>query len=300
MSEENSSVSQNEEVPEVFQDDGQEFDVREAFGLPAKVESDEDSDEGERSVNDKTPAKEDIKESKKTVVKFNKEDVEIDEDKIPELIQKGLALDKERDKAKQSQNDLDRAAKLLGYKDHADLSAGLDLLEKTTLKDQQDKHEQLKQKMIDDLVDNGISEESARDYIDNNPLIQEGRKAIEAQEQSKVQQETATKWNELYEAYETLEKPVQGQPTPWYTSEMDALVQKGYSPLHAYELTNKNNIQQSTKKQVEQKLIKQQQLSNRTKVETIEGEQESRASEELRGAFSMFGIDPKRAQKYAK
>lgn len=287
----------NEDQPEVFQDDSQEFDVREAFGLPAK--SEEDSDEGEKSVNDKTPAKEDVKESKKTVVKFNKEDVEIDEDKIPELLQKGLALDKERDKSKQSQNDLDRAAKLLGYKDHADLSAGLDALEKTMLKDQQDKHEQLKQKMIDDLVDNGVSEESARDYIDNNPLIQEGKKAIEAQQQNKVQQETASKWNELYEAYETLEKPVQGQPTPWYTPEMDALVQKGYSPLHAYELTNKNNIQQSTKKQVEQKLIKQQQLSGRTKV-AENGEQESRASEELKGAFSMFGIDPKRAQKYAK
>lgn len=299
MSEENSSVSQNEEVPEVFQDDSQEFDVREAFGLPAQVENDEDSDEGERSVNDKTPAKEDIKDSKKTVVKFNKEDVEIDEDKIPELLQKGLALDKERDKAKQSQNDLDRAAKLLGYKDHADLSAGLDVLEKTMLKDQQDKHEQLKQKMIDDLVDNGITEESAREYIENNPLIQEGRKAIEAQQKTKEYQEVATKWNELYEAYETLEKPVEGQPTPWYTPEMEALVQKGYSPLHAYELTNKNNIQQSTKKQVEQKLIKQQQLSSRTRV-AENGEQESRASEELKGAFSMFGIDPKRAQKYAK
>lgn len=300
MTEENSSVSQNEEVPEVFQDDSQEFDVREAFGLPAKVVNDEDSDEGEKSVNDKTPAKEDATaDGKKRVVKFNKEDREIDESEVDGLLQKGLALDKERDRVKQSQNDLDRAAKLLGYKDHADLSANLETLEKTMLQDQQDKHEQLKQKMIDELVDNGVSEENARDYIDNNPLIQEGRKAIEAQQQTKAQQDAAAKWNELYETYEALEKPVQGQPTPWYTPEMDALVQKGYSPLHAYELSNKGSLQQMTKKQTEQKLIKQQQLSGRTKV-ADNGEQENRASEELRGAFAMFGIDPKRSQKYAK
>lgn len=286
------------DVEEVFQDDSQEFDIREAFGLPAKNEE-EESEEGEQSVNDKTPAKEDVKDTKKTIVKFNKEDVEIDDDKIPELLQKGLALDKERDRAKQSQTDLDRAAKLLGYKDHADLAAGLDALEQQQQQKQQTDLDELRNDMLDQLEANGLDRTKAEEWINNHPLIKQGEEAIVAQQKVTAAQEENKRWKPLYESYPEIDRLAKAGDYSWATPELLELSKRN-DPLLAYEHLNKSATQSQTKKQVEQKLIKQQQLSSRSKVETIDGEQENRASEELRGAFALFGIDPKRAQKYAK
>jgi hypothetical protein len=314
MSEEIVSSSQTETAPEV-QEQEVVTDAREAFGLPPKEEQasdDVDHDEEGRSVNE-PPAKEEEKpEGKKITVKYNKEDIEIDEDKIPEYVQKGLALDKQRDIAKQRENELDRAAKLLGYKDHAELTVNLDRIEQEAQQQAQDQFEQAKQKIINDLVYNGVDEQAAREYAENNPLIQQARAAMqEKQQQEQIRQQQSleqqrnSSWVTLYETFpdivESSKAFTDGGRPDWYTNEMESMVNQGYKPLDAYRLAHMDKIQTQSKKATEQKVIKQQMLGQRAQVEgNAPVDNTPQASEELRGAFSAFGLDPKRANKYAK
>lgn len=301
------------DVEEVFEDESQDFDVREAFGLPAK-ESEEESEEGEQSVNDKPPAKEEV--TTKRVVKFNKEDREVDESEVEGLLQKGLALDKERERKTELEKTLERVAKLEGVS-VADYLANLDKKEAQAVEKAKNAFDETRQKVIDDLVYNGVSQEDAEAYADNNPYVAEAKKAIQEREASKAVQESQTyqqsvksQWDEVYASFPDIEKRdiafdgtqvmFAGEGTPdWLTPDMIARLEKGYSPKDAFVLSHGDQLSAKTKKQTEQKLIKQQQLSSRSKV-ADDGEQENRASEELKGAFAMFGIDPKRAQKYAK
>lgn len=216
---------------------------------------------------------------KKLVVKYNKEDVEIDENEVPELVQKGLALDKVREQAKQREQELDRAAKLLGYKDHADLTANLDRIEQEKVKQQADQFEALKQQIIDDLVYNGVSEEAARQYAENNPLVQQARTALEEKQQAEQtrQQQTAEQerlegWKQLYEAFpdaaESAKLFGEGKSPDWYTPEMQSMIERGYKPMDAYRLAHMDKIQTQSAKRTEQKLIKQQHLGARSQVES--------------------------------
>ena len=298
------STSQSDnDVETVFKDDSL-VNVREMFGLPQKVVK-EDSDEGEQSVNDETPAKADVKKEWKRVVKFNKEDREIDESEMDELLQKGLGLEKERERTKQHESDLNRTAKLLGFKDHSELIANLEKLEKQQSQDKQQEQDTLRDDLLDQLEANGIDRAQAESFIENHPLIKQGKEAIE-KEKNQTQQESYLKgWQSLYDAYPTIVDDShafnRGETPTFFTPEMKARVDKGYDPIDAYELTHKAEITNRVSKSAEQRAIKDLQLGNRSKVETIDrGTQETRASEELKGAFAMFGIDPKRAQKYAK
>lgn len=308
MSEEIEIGSQTVESPKV-EESG--IDAREAFGLPPKETQEVTSDNAEVE-SDEPPAKAETPESKKITVKYNKEDVEIDEDKIPEYVQKGLALDKTREIAKQRENELDRAAKLLGYKDHAELTVNLDRIEQERQQQQVDQFQQAKQKIIDDLVYNGVDEQTAREYAENNPLVQQARATMEKeqlQEQARqlqsFEQQRLSGWAQLYETFpdvgETAKDFADGGKPQWYTSEMESMVAQGYKPLDAYRLAHMDKIQTQTKKQAEQKAIKQQMLGQRAQVEGQSPiDNTPQASEELRNAFSMFGLDPQKANKYAK
>lgn len=286
-----------------------------AFGVTpksAKEADDKEHDNEGKSVNE-TPAKEDVKtETKKVTVKYNKEDVEIDEDKVPELLQKGLGLDKERERTKQREAELDRTAKLLGYKDHTDLTANLDRLEQQQQQKKQSDLDTMRKDLLDQLEANGIDRAQAEAFIENHPLIKQGKEAIQKDEerskqdeQAKTKAESNKAWQELYTAYpdlvESSEAFNEGKEPEWFTADMKARIIRGYDPKDAYELANKDKITLKTTKAAEQKAIKDLQLGNRSAVETVPmGGQENQASEELRNAFSMFGLDPKRANKYVK
>jgi hypothetical protein len=272
--------------------------------------ADENTDVEEESED--PPAIVDAPEPKKLTVKFNKEVIEVDEDKIPELVEKGMALDKVRERAKQRENELDRAAKLLGYKDHAELTANLDRIEQERQKQQEDQFQQAKQKIIDDLVYNGVDEQTAIAYAENNPLVQQAKAAMEEKqriEQERIQQSTEQQrlasWAQLYEAFpeaaESAKAFSEGGKPDWFTPEMESMVSAGYKPLDAYRLAHMDKIQTQTKKQAEQKAIKQQILGQRAQVEgQAPVDNTPQASEALKSAFSMFGLDPKRANTYAK
>lgn len=307
MSEEIVSGSQTETAPEV-----QEafVDAREAFGLPAKQVEQQVSDDAEhdnegRSVND-PPATEEVIVPKKMTVKHNKEDVEVDistDELLSDHLQRSLGLNKERERRSEAEKNLDRVAKLQGFKDHSELVANLDRIEKERQQQQVDQFQQAKQKIIDDLVYNGVDEQTAREYAENNPLVQQAKAAMEEKqriEQERSQQETEKQrlsgWRQLYEAFpeaeETAKAFAEGGKPDWFTSEMESMIVQGYRPLDAYKLAHMDKIQTQTKKAAEQRAIKQQILGQRAQVEgQAPVDNTPQASEELKNAFSMFGLD---------
>lgn len=240
-------------------------------------------------------------DSKKLKVKFNKEEIEVDEDKIPEYVQKGLALDKEREKNKQSQTDLDRAAKLLGYKDHADLSAGLDALEQQQQQKKQTELDELREDMLLQLEANGVDRAKAEQWINSHPLIKQGEEAIANQQKVTAEQAEASRWKPLYDAFPDIQALAQKGDFSWYTPEFAELAKRN-DPLLAYEHLNKDTVQTQTKKQLEQKLIKQQQLGNRSN--TLGNTQTEEVTSTLlpaqRALAEMFGVSEAGVEKQQK
>lgn len=295
-------------------------DWRTALGLPSDITDDEADNGSEDAAEQVETGKEDpaaIQEqpkpdSKKLVVKFNKEDIEVDDEKVPELVQKGLALDKEREKRSEYEKNLDRVAKLQGYKDHSDLIANLDRIEQEREETQKRQFDDLQDKMITDLEYNGVSREDAIAYLQNNPVLQQAKKAMEESDQLRIQQEVAKKqqennqkWAELYESFpdllETAKAFNDGGKPDWYTPDMEQMVVQGYHPMHAYKLAHLDQIQTKTKKQTEQQIIKQQMLGTRAKVETLTPPDDSaEVPDSVKAAFAMFGLDQRKAAKHLK
>jgi hypothetical protein len=279
-------------------------DALKAFGVEPEVKTEETEEKP-------TPAIEKA-EPKKLTVKYNKEDVEIEEDKIPELVEKGMNLDKVRNQKNEYEKALDRVAKQQGYKDHAELIANLDRIELEKEQQQKDQFDQMKQKIIEDLVYNGVDEQTAREYAENNPLVKEARIALqerdrvrqEQQAQSMEQQRLAG-WQELYNAFpdiaEDAKKFSEGKRADFYTPEMEAMVNQGYKPIDAYKLAHMNRLQTQTKKATEQRIIKEQHLGLRSKVETTSApDNEPQVPKALADAFAAFGLPVESAKKYVK
>lgn len=284
---------------------------REAFGLSSETE--EPSTEEKETEETPAPAKEpetSAETSKKLTVKFNKEDIEVDEAQIPELVQKGLALEKERERRSKDEQLLKEAATLLG----------LDSLDEATIqrmkqeREERSKNEfdQLKQDIINELVLNGITEEDARAYAERNPLVlkaqqklQEDEIRTEQEQKNRQAEEWKAKWDALYAAYPDLKESAktftEGGRPEWYTVEMESRIQRGYDPIDAYQLAHMNTIKSQTEKQAEQKAIKQQMLAKRSQVETTTSpDAEPEVPEALASAFDLFGLSRKSAKKYVK
>lgn len=283
-------------------------DVFEAFGLTKETKPDEE-DEKEAPAIEKPKS-----EPKKVTFKFDKEDreVEVTDDNLPEYLQKATAFDRQKERTQEYERDLDRAAKLAGFKDHAELRANLDKMEQNQVKAKEDAFHNARQKVIDDLVYNGVSEEAAIEFAENNPLVQQARQAMEERQQleserqqQSVKQKVQSEWNQLYEAFPDIRDSSQaftkGESPEWYTTEMKAMVEQGYKPLDAYRLAHMDKIQSQTKKATEQRIIKEQRLGLRSRVETnTTPDTEPQVSAELASAFEAFGLPATAAKKYAK
>src|SRR5690606_20804922 len=94
--------------------------------------------------------------------------------------------------------------------------------------------------------------------------IQEREAERLAREQLTAQAETRRKWDTLYEKYPDLIESSrafdEGKAPDWFNAEMQNRIQRGYDPLDAYELANRDKITAQTRRATEQKVIKQQQL----------------------------------------
>lgn len=288
-------------------------DVFTAFG----IEKDE-----EKSVNDKTPAKEDVKtEPKVEKVKHNKAEVEVDistTEKLHDHLQRSLALDKERERKTELEKNLDRAAKLNGYADHAAYVADFDNIEKQQQQKEQNAHSELLADLRQQSEDAGLDADKVEQWLSNHPLVKESEKIKQEREnerlerqQQESQQQNLTKWKEMYEDPRVLaafpdivqdsEAFTRNETPNFFTPEMKSRIEKGYDPLDAMLLTHADKIQQHSKKITEQRIIKEQQLGLRSRVETNSApDNEPKVPDAIANAFEAFGLPADSAKKYMK
>jgi hypothetical protein len=295
-------ASQSEESQEMSEES---LAVLESFGLAAR--------EPEEETEAEPPAIEEKPESKKRVVKFNKEDREIDETEVDGLLQKGLALDKERERKTEYEKALDRVAKQQGYKDHTELIANLDKMEQQAQQQKEDEYSSLESQLIQDFEDAGGDPDRLKSWLDNNPLLNKAKadmeqaKARESQETlTKKQVEYEQKWQSLYTSYPDLVESSQsftkGEKPEWFNPQMQAMIERGYDPKDAYELANRDLLTAQTKKKAEQQAIKNQQLGRRSQVEgDTQGAPEGISLlPETINLANEFGVDLKNVQRQQK
>lgn len=251
-------------------------------------------------------------ERKGITVKFNKEDVFIEDEKVPEYARKGLNYEKVEGRAKEYEAALDRAAKLNGYKDHAEYVADLDRLEQQAIQDKESKFATLKQELIDGYAADGYDPKQIEELIDNHPLFTEAKAVLDrekvsqdAQKQQQAEQAKLQGWQDLFAKYPQLtdDLPADGSAAPWFTPEMQRLVNdRNYDPIDAYRLVHSDKIIADERKRTEQDVIKQQRLNKRSAVigNSANFEEETAVPKEISDAFALFGLDPKEAKKFIK
>ena len=292
-------------------------DAFSAFGLDTHTEQSEASQGRLEQQTDEqidTPATVDDKPAKTIKVKHNKEEIEVDvsDDKLPEYVQRSLALDKERERKSELERNLDRAARLAGFENHAEYVANFDRLEQAAKQQKEDAHNSMLQQLRQEAEDNGLDPENVEAYIKNHPLLQEAQRTIIERQRAEVENKIAQaeqlkrqQWGELYSAFPDLAESSsvfsEGGTPEWFTSDMQSMIDQGYHPLHAYKLSHMDKLTAQTRKQAEQKAIKDQRLGMRSQVETQgSADLEPEVPESMTSAFAMFGLDPKSARKYVK
>ncbi|MBA9088636.1 hypothetical protein FHR92_005154 [Fontibacillus solani] len=309
------TASHSEDINDAASHSSEEQKVRsyyEAFELEYPEQEEQEKTDSEEDEVDPAIDSEIEKEQelKGVTVKHNGQDVTVPDDQIDEHLQKGLNYDKVKGQAKQYESALDRIAKQQGYKDHADLIANLDAIERKRTQEQQDQFDHLRKQLRDDAEASGIDPNILDQYLDNHPLLKQAREVVERSEQEQQfrQQEQSEQqlrqgWEDLFRKYPQLSEKVDASTgiASWMTPEMQARIQRGYDPIDAYELVHRDTILADERKRAEQAVIKNQRLNKRSQVEKGgSAELEPSVPEELTSAFSLFGIDQKKAQKYAK
>ncbi|EJW14449.1 hypothetical protein M5X00_29965 [Paenibacillus alvei] len=279
-----------------------------SFGLDYQQEELAAESEGEHPPIDREPEDEQP-ERKGITVKHNKEEVFIDEDKIPEYARKGLNYEKIEGRAKQYESALDRIARQQGFKDHSELVANLDRIEQEAIQRQHDQFEQYKKQMREEAENAGLDPEAVEQYLENHPMLNQAKEVLERESQAQAirkqeeeQQRLLQGWEDLFRKYPQLaEQTGEDGKADWMTPEMERRIKRGYDPIDAYELVHRDSIIADERKRAEQSTLKQQRLNKRVQVEGAGGtDLEPQAPPELAAAFAMFDIDPKKAQKYAK
>jgi hypothetical protein len=276
------------------------------FGIePTEPEADPEP------ASEEDPPTDQETERKGITVKFNKEDVFIEDEKVPEYARKGLNYEKVEGRAKEYEAALDRAAKLNGYKDHAEYVADLDRLEQQAIQDKESKFATLKQELVDGYAADGYDPKQIEELIDNHPLFLEAQAVVdrekasqEAQRQQQIEDTKLKGWQDLFAKYPTLADAMSadGEAAEWFTPSIQERINRGYDPIDAYELVHRDKISAEERKIAEQSVLKQQRLNKRAAVVTMGGEikDEVEVPKALADAFSLFGFDQKDAKKYVK
>lgn len=305
-------ASQSEEVQEQPLEE-KISGAMEAFGLTPQEDKQEEANEEEaqeklEDESEEPPAIEEPKVFRK--VKYNKKEVDVTEDQVDELLQKGLAMDKVREKQSETEKALTRAAKLAGFDKVDDYLSNLDKIENEAVQKQKDHFETLRKELREDAESSGLDPDKVEEYIDNHPLLKQANEVLSRQEaeksasqQKQTEEARVAGWKVLFDKYPKLADEVSedGSQAPWITPEMQERINRGYDPVDAYELVHGASIREEDRKRTEQSVIKQQRLNKRAKVEgNVEGEKDEGVPDTVKNAFSMFGLDPKTAKKFMK
>ncbi|MEC4569339.1 hypothetical protein L8C07_25670 [Paenibacillus sp. CMAA1739] len=313
----NPNASQSEEVQQQQQvsNDDEVRAYYEAFGIQYP-ETQTGGDDHEEEADQDPTGQDDLAidvpeaEQKGLQVKYNGQETVVPDDEVRGYVEKGMNYDKIKDRSQQYEVALNRLARQQGYKDHAELLENLDRIEQEAAQQKLNDFEQLKTSLREDAENAGIDPDLLDRYLDNHPLLQQAQETVqrsqqeqEYRKQEELQQKQLAGWQMLFDKYPDLAEQVDAETgtAAWMTPDMHARLERGYDPIDAYELVHRDTLTAQTRKQAEQAVIKAQRLNRRAQVETNPGGSlEPQAPEELTAAFSLFGIDPKNAQKYAK
>lgn len=239
-----------------------------------------------------------IEQPKGMTVKHLKEEKFVDEKDYPEYLRKGLDRDRLEAKNTALTQQMDEMAQLQGYKSHVELIADIPNIKKQKEQSQQTALDTQRENLIVELERNGVEREEAEKFIDNHPLFQEGKKAIEAQKETNKNNGVANQLKDLFDAYPDLEKPVAGTPTPWYTPEMHDMTERGYTYKDAYTLLNLNTLQTKSAESARQQAIKDIKLGKRSDVEKAPAPDfEDAVPDDVANAFAAFGFGKDTAKK---
>jgi hypothetical protein len=231
-------------------------------------------------------------------------------------LQRSLALDKERERRTESEKNLDRAAKLAGYKDHAEYVANFDKIEQELQQKQQQVMDDRIARIRQDAEDAGLDPDQVQAYLDNLPIVKEAaqikleREAERIQrQQEEVQRVARQKWDAMYSDPRVLavfpdivaksQELNEGGDGGFYTADMQERISKGYDPIDAILLAHADKFQGLSKKKTEQRVIKEQHLGLRSRVEiTTDSDKEPAVPNALASAFAAFGLPVDSAKKY--
>ncbi|WP_342417178.1 hypothetical protein NST83_07580 [Paenibacillus sp. FSL R10-2782] len=311
----NPNASQSEEVQqqEQMSNDDEVREYYKAFGIDFPESGDPEGDPELSLEEQDDPAIDDPEtepEHKGIPVKYNGQETVVPDDQVRGYVEKGMNYDKIKDRSQQYEVALNRLARQQGFKDHAELLDNLDRIEQEAAQQKLNDFEQQKAALREDAENAGIDPDLLDRYLDNHPLLQQAQEAVqrsqqeqEYRKQEELNQRQLAGWQMLFDKYPTLADQVDADTgtAAWMTPDMHVRLERGYDPVDAYELVHRDVLAAQTRKQAEQTVIKAQRLNKRAQVETNPtGSLEPQAPEELTAAFSLFGIDPKNAQKYAK
>lgn len=298
------------EQPTSHSEDVQQDEVQSALAMFDLLpnEPDQETETEETETEEEAPAIEPPTNVRK--VKFNKSEVEVKEEEIDDLLQRGLALDKERERKEHYESALKRAAKLAGYDDVNTYLTELDTIEQQAIEHKSNEIDALKQQMLQEYEDAGLDPAQLEAYIDNHPLFQKSKEitqreqaALDAQKAQESEQAKLQGWQDLFTKYPTLaESMSEDGKADWFTPELEAKVARGYDPIDAYELVNRNTITAEERRIAEQNVLKQQRLNKRAALgsDSLPADNEPAVPKELSDAFALFGFSATDAKKYMK
>jgi hypothetical protein len=189
----------------------------------------------EPSIQQDTPAVEEAasspQDSNYFTVKYNKEEKQVSYDEAPDYIQKGMNYDKVQQRADEYQQNLDRVARLSGYKDHSELLGAMEDLER---EQERQKYEQA-----------GINPDKFKELVSELPEFQEMQQMKQQQQENQRLQSEA---NELFTEFPDL-TPEQIPQEAWQLKES-----RGLSLLDAYLRTTYKQLGQQKEQEAIQKL----------------------------------------------
>jgi len=287
------------------------FGVEDDTNVSPETENVTESPAEAQEGQSEAPATEQKREAEKKVYRFKlkvdkeEREFEVPEDQIAEYVQKAYVVDRERERRKELHKNLERAARLAGFEKVEDYLANLDRLEQEAKQREESRFQEIREKLREEAEFIGLKPEEIDNWINNHPRIKEAERILRGQQEAERQRAIAVKWQELYNAYPELVESSkafdEGGVPDWFTPEMQALVERGYDPKHAYELAHRDKILEQVTQKAIQKAIKEQRLGLRAQAETnAASETEPEVPDDLATAFAMFGLPKEAARKYVK
>lgn len=182
-------------------------------------------------------------------ITYNKETVKIPVSERKNYLQKGMNYEKVQAKATELEGQVKYLEKRARQEGFGDVQSYLKAI------DEYEQHQQIEQ----ESQRMGVDPETYAQYFQPvNQQLTELQQKVQTYEQEIQQrsqlEHTNQVWGELYKEYPSLldsaKAFTEGKNPDWYNNGMQDLINKGYSPVHAYELAHKQTLFQQKEQEV--------------------------------------------------